>query len=382
MRAHRARATVVVAAVLAVLAGLLAAAPSPAVAGDPGAGSLITEIAGRRADARLDRQQCALLGRAWTGSACSRHRCQRGADRMRPRVDAEVCLYRGRAARPYGFEVDARLCRQLHRRWVATVNLCASDPRRQLGVVARSPLCRAPNTTYVMHREVEGYWDECLHPARVAALASLASAQGDRFQTVAAQRSRVLCATRPGQDFANGVCGPRQGGVPPAARGGVLLVGDSVGWRSQNELAAKRPGWSLDSVPGRTIGELDARVDRYRTDHLWPDTLVVALGANPAAGYDGSDLVGYLAGLPARTRVVLVVPHRRPGTASPSTVRKVRSYARTMRRLDRTRPGTCLADWQRKASRNRGLLVDGVHPTTPGQKVWAALVKRSAARCS
>ena len=67
------------------------------------------------------------------------------------------------------------------------------------------------------------------------------------------------------------------------------MVGDSVSWRADDELAARQPRWILDLRPGRRLDELPGRLDWFRANHGDPDRLIVQLGTNRRQGFNEGD---------------------------------------------------------------------------------------------
>ena len=334
-------------------------------------------------DAEVDRSSCALLGRSWTADGCRRDRCVRPADAVRPTINAEVCERGGRHGSRYGTAVPAQSCRALHRRFVAAVNLCASVPERDRPLVPRAPECVAPWTTYVVHSERDGDYDECLLPRQALRGEREALRRGEPVGDYLAARSRTLCSFRPQAVFAGGRCRRDAGPLPTSPRG-TLLVGDSVAWRAADELADLRPRWSLDAVPGRVVDELGPRIDRYLATHRPPAVAVVALGTNPGSAWVLGDYLDAVASLPAQTRVVWVTPHRglQQDRGNPEwLVTEVRRVQQAMRRAADLRPGSCVVDWSAAVRTQPDLLLDGVHPSRPGELELARLVVRGASRC-
>ena len=235
----------------------------------PGTATAVAD-SGSTYDRSLRPGECALLGRTYaTGLGCARDRCVEGAVPWRKVAGAEACALVGQ---PKGFgyaaTVDVRQCQDLHRRWIAAVNYCASQPDRSLAAVRDAPQCAGPASIYVTLSETEGRYDECLTTAQVAALSRQAAEHGTTLAAEVAARQRRA--------------------VPGS--GGVLLVGDSVSWRGSDELARLRPELTVDAEPARRPTELAARLDAFRAKHGQPAGLVVELGTNPAPGFRRRDL--------------------------------------------------------------------------------------------
>ena len=97
----------------------------------------------------------------------------------------------------------------------------------------------------------------------------------------------------------DGVCVQRSGPPPASDLGGFYMVGDSVSWRADDELARAAPRWELDLRPGRRLDELPGRLDWYRADHGDPDQLVIQLGTNRRRGFNEGDFRAVMATVPA-----------------------------------------------------------------------------------
>jgi hypothetical protein len=350
--------------VLAVLVGSLALAPSAAAAPDPD----------------LGRTACALTGRVYVaGSGCSRTECVRGAHRVKLAFDAELCARSGRGGAPYAQPVSADRCRALGRIWIPQINSCASQADRRVRRVSDAPQCLGRGATYLTHREVEGSYDECVSPRALAKLERLAKRSDRSVNAVALERNRVNCLDRAGFTFTDGLCAPRSGPAPEL--GGTLVVGDSVGWRAEDELARQVPEWTLDLVPGRRLDELGSRLDHFRADRGEPTRLVVQLGTNRRRGFDETDFRAVMAGVPAAVPVVFLLPYRAPNAHNAGPVNGTKKYAAWMRALAADRPGTCLVDWPAYAAAHDDRLVDGEHPGRSSEGWYARWLVRSVAAC-
>ncbi|SFI30675.1 SGNH/GDSL hydrolase family protein [Nocardioides psychrotolerans] len=330
-------------------------------------------------DARLGPRACALLGRAWTSQGCSRTTCARAADKARLNANAEMCFTRSGAS--FGRAIDFRVCRALHRPWIAEVNLCASNPARTSSVVAAARQCVGATKDYVMVRERAARWDECVTPSRRRDLERIARRTGTTLRIVALQRSRTLCALRDHTSYVDGICRS----VPPTTTqgppSGTLLVGDSLSWRANDELARLRPQWTLDGLPGRRVSQLLVRIRDHLATQVAPSTLVVALGTNSTTSWTKQDYLDATALVPEETRVLFVTPYRADVGNDAAAVSRVDSYDRWMREITAARPHTCLADWRSLVVDDPDLLVDGTHQTPDGEAVWAQLVSSSWDAC-
>jgi hypothetical protein len=276
---------------------------------------------------------------------------------------AEACALAGQP-RGYGYAatVPVRQCRALHRRWIAAVNYCASEPDRSLSAVRDAPQCTRPATVYVVLSETEGRYDECLTRARAEALTQRAAARGTTLaHEVAVAQREAARADR--------------------TAGGTLVVGDSLTWRGSDELARLRPRLTVDGEPARRPTELAHRLAAFRAQHGEPDGLVVELGTNPAQGYRRRDLAAALRGLPARTPLLLVAPYVETSSDPVVVSAWSQHVGGWMRSLAAARRHICVADWPAYVRAHPGLLQDGIHVRNVAEAEWARWVLREWDRC-
>jgi len=332
-------------------------------------------------DTRLGPSDCELLGRDYvSGSGCSRSRCVDGAVPYRKTFGAEACALRGQPD-GYGFvsTIDVRRCEALHRRWIAEVNYCASEPDRSVSAVYNSAACTGTATVYVTLTEAEGYYDECLTIERADELADRAGTEGSSLTNETSLRSTTQCPYRPGFVYAGDQC-VRDPQAQPAG-GGVVMIGDSLTWRGSDELAKLRPTFVLDGVPARKLDELEDRLDFFRDGHGQPDGLIIELGTSPAPSFKQRDLTRIVNSVPAGTTVMLVQPYyelrSNPVVVTPSSIK----VSRWMTALARSRAHTCVANWPGYVRSHPGILQDGVHMKHPAEKQWARWISQQWGHC-
>jgi hypothetical protein len=362
----RRRAALLVAVCLAALASFLTSSA--------GAASVATY------DRSVHRSDCGLLGRAYVARlGCSRTRCEPGAVLWRRTYGAEACALTG-AQKGFGFAatVDSRQCRALHRRWIAQVNYCASQPDRTIGTLFNAPQCVGPATVYVSLQETEGYYDECLTIDRASELVEQSQVDGAGFQDEVALRSSTQCPHRPGHVFVDGACAVDPDFHP--AGGGVLMVGDSLTWRGSDELGRLRP-WTLDGEPSRPPTELASRLASYRSGHGDPSGLIIELGTVPARGFARHDLARVVRSLPRSTEVMFVLPHYELRSDPVVVTRQSELVDGWMRDLAASRRHSCVADWPAYVGAHPGILQDGVHVVHDAEGRWARWVADEWARC-
>jgi hypothetical protein len=381
MTAARRAAALLLALLVTLSLTLSLAVVGTATASGPENVSTDSSDKGVAVDPRLSHPECNLTGRAWIGG-CARHRCLPGAVMFKEGRDAELCQLPGRQGAEYARPISAQRCKELNRVWLDEINSCASNPNRARRIVQHSARCTGAASTYVNHSEEEGYYDQCLTPRRVVELRRIAKRKKTSFNKIALDRSRPNCSYRGGWVMTDGVCVRRPGPPPAADLGGFLMVGDSVSWRSDDELARRQHGWTLDLRPGRRLDELLGRLDVYRADHGNPDQLVIQLGTNRRQGFNEADFRAVMATVPASTPVLFLLPFRKPNGDNAGPVAATKKYGSWMRRLAADRPLTCLADWPSYADKHITNLVDGEHPDAQHEDWYARYVVRAWDNCS
>jgi hypothetical protein len=359
-------------AVLCLAAPVLLVQPSSAVTAGTGTSAY---------DAGLDEADCVLLGRDFVERlGCSRTTCEPGAVPWRTTYGAEACTLRG-APKGYGFAatVDVRLCKALHRRWIAEVNYCASEPDRTTGSLFNAPQCMPPATVYVTLRESEGYYDECITTDRAGELVQRSVIDGSSLEDEVALRSNVQCPYRPGHVFVDGACVVDPGFHPTG--GGVLMIGDSLTWRGSDELGRLRPTFTLDGEPARPATELAARLAHYRAGHGDPSGLIIELGTVPAKRFAQRDLATVVRSLPRATRVMFVLPYYELRTDPVVVTPQSKRIDRWMRDLARSGEHSCVAEWPAYVRAHPATLQDGVHAKHRAEGRWAHWISQEWSHC-
>jgi hypothetical protein len=351
--------------------------------------TVLSVVTGSAADAapsvdrRLSQGQCALTGRAWVaGRGCARHYCVKGATMFKEGHDAELCRLKGRSGAEFARPINSRRCQDLGRVWIGEINSCASNANRARVVVTNAPQCRRGGQIYVNHSEAEGRYDECLSAGRAAKLRRVANRSRQSLNEVALDRNRFNCSYRGGWVMQHGTCVKREGPVPASQLGGFLMIGDSVSWRADDELAARERRWVLDLRPGRRLDELPGRLSWFRANHGDPSQLIIQLGTNRRQGFGEGDFKDTMATLPATTPVLFLLPYRKFQGDNSGPVKATKKYGRWMRELAAGRPLTCLSDWPKVAASHLGNLVDGEHPDAQHEGWYSRYVVRAWGDCA
>lgn len=167
---------------------------------------------------------------------------------------------------------------------------------------------------------------------------------------------------------------------PAPASPKVVVLGDSLTARARGKLRRLHPAWHVDGVRGRGVRRLPGLVADHLEQHRAPRVLVVALGSNPNASWTRDGYARVAAMLPPASTVVLVTPYRDPAVFAEDS-RTLQRYTRWMRQVAAERPRSCVVPWRGRVVRRPHLLVDGVHATEQGERVWARLVSAGVRGC-
>lgn|GEM_PF-6008997 len=144
----------------------------------------------------------------------------------------------------------------------------------------------------------------------------------------------------------------------------VTMIGDSITVRSTPALQAKLPGITIDGQVGRQLTTAPGLVQQHLPSMGPNDVLVIALGTNGNGGIADLDSAINEAG---HRKIVLVnTDCERPWTTSMN---------QQIQQAVNTHSNVTLADWHATiAGKESQLLVDGVHPDTYGQQLFAQTV--------
>jgi hypothetical protein len=148
----------------------------------------------------------------------------------------------------------------------------------------------------------------------------------------------------------------------------VLAVGDSVMLGAAPAVRAAIPGITIDARVSRQFSEGAAAVLAGRS-RLNPKTIVIHLGDNGYIPFRPFEAL--LTKLASTPRVVLVTV-RVP-------LKWEKSVNDAIRYAARHHTNVVIADWHAVSGRP-GLLVDGVHTTPKGARLYARTIKRAVTR--
>jgi peptidoglycan/LPS O-acetylase OafA/YrhL len=149
--------------------------------------------------------------------------------------------------------------------------------------------------------------------------------------------------------------------------GPILAVGDSVMLGASTELrSAVGSSLHVDAVVSRQVDATIGRLLAYRAEGSLPRRVVVHVGDNgPVYWRDWRQLHRALAGVP----LVVIVNVRVDRSWQNEVNRELRQYVSGWRQAT-------IADWY-DASAHSGTLVDGIHTSSQGARIFAALIRRA-----
>lgn len=147
----------------------------------------------------------------------------------------------------------------------------------------------------------------------------------------------------------------------------VLAIGDSVMLGAKAALAQEMPGIAVDAVLSRQFSQASAIVDLYRSGHVLPNTVVVALGTNGAVSATELDsIMQAVAG-----RQVYFVTVRVPRAWESEVNGQIRA-------LPARWPNAHVIDWHDYAgAHDDWFFPDGFHVTPVGQQAYSVLLASS-----
>jgi hypothetical protein len=166
------------------------------------------------------------------------------------------------------------------------------------------------------------------------------------------------------------------------SRTGSYVLGDSISELGSEELAMRRPLWSVNALHGRPVAALPELVDNLRAVDRHPYLVVIELGSNQSPSWSKADYEDAIAELPRSTRVLLVTPFKAGGGHwGHKGVKATTRYSRWMKQISLERAHTCVVPWRARASHHRDWLRDGLHPTDDALGIWADLLVDTAESC-
>ena len=339
---------------------------APPLTGPAGA-NRATESSGRP-DHRLGRPRLRADGPGAPRLRCSRTACRIRGEQVRRSPNAETCLVGGRAGAAYGTEVDARTCARLHRRFVAAVNFCASNPHRALTLI--HPRAAVRRAVHHLRRHQPHHAAAARRAARPRAATTCACARSACPPPRAGGRAHRAAACAAWSSTSPAPPHP----VPPARhRPGRRRLPHLARHRRAGPAAARLGHRRRLGPQLRRARAAAARFDdRHRGV---PTGLVVALGTNPARGFDLDDLRAVVDRLSDHVPVVLVTPFRRLGPATPASRSAPSTAPRpTCAPRPPTGPSPAWPTGRRWPSDGPDLLVDGTHQTRAAEQRWARFV--------
>ena len=209
-------------------------------------------------------------------------------------------------------------------------------------------------------------------------LVGIARSSGSDLTAEASLRSSIQCDYRPATTYVDGRCVSDPGSVP--AKGGTLMVGDSLTWRGTDELARLQGRLTIDGEPARQISELQGRLDYYVSGAGQPDRTDRRARRRPAA----RRLREVGPGPDDQERAALHEGHVRHAVRR-AAERQHLTADHHDRLLDaaiaKARGRACVADWPSFVRSRPGLIQDGVHVKNTQERTWAKFISQQWGRC-
>lgn len=154
--------------------------------------------------------------------------------------------------------------------------------------------------------------------------------------------------------------------------GPVAAFGDSVMLRSQDVLRGALQGadLSIDAVVGRQPAAILDALAAYKTAHHGlPDTIIVQIGNNGPVTDGDLQRLRRIAGN-VKHLILVTIRVDRPWESETNQL---------LTQLAGSWPAVTLADWYAAAAPHPDYLVDGVHPSPAGQRVYANTIANTGA---
>ncbi len=162
------------------------------------------------------------------------------------------------------------------------------------------------------------------------------------------------------------------------------IVGDSITVQSAPNFRKRFHKFDHTALSGLRVQELPRIVEARIAHGRLPSYVVIALGTNQADTWSVDPMGSYRAVIDSihaaspRTRVVLVTTYRDPKRSDLYTFGDdvtMATYSAAMVALAAQDPRICVSSWRWWIARNPHHLYDGVHPSFPGRKKWAELLR-------
>jgi hypothetical protein len=162
-------------------------------------------------DDSIGNNECALLGRDWiTGNradgtevnGCALTVCLGQTDTVIPNNGHPYCKD-GATGSAYASQISQEECNTLHRKWLASANVCAQVPvaNGTMDKFVNAAQCVGSYSTYVVHDNGQG---ECFEPTIVDRVQRVAEMFGSTFDAVLHAGPELFCAAQSGHYWSSG----------------------------------------------------------------------------------------------------------------------------------------------------------------------------------
>ena len=221
-------------------------------------------------------------------------------------------------------------------------------------------------------------------PAAPPSCSKIARRNKQSLNEAALDRNRFNCSYRAGWVMQNGPCVKRPGPVPASQQGGFYVVGDSVSWRADNELADRQRQLDPRPAPRPSPRRAARPAGLVPRQPRGPRPADRPARHQPPEGFQRGRLPRHDG---CRSRPAPRCCSCCPTASSPGRQRRPGRGHQEVRPLDaggspRQRPLTCLSDWPAIAAHHLSYLVDGEHPDAQHEDWYARYVVRAWGNCA
>lgn len=158
----------------------------------------------------------------------------------------------------------------------------------------------------------------------------------------------------------------------------VLVVGDSMTFRAQEELRNGRPDWEwhIDAIKGSNVTTLHNRIRAWRDANGQPDLLIIALGTNGDPDWTKQDYVSATWLVNKDVPIVFQTVYRSAADWGQAAHDRMQQYSSWMNQIATERKNSAAGQWRaRVVDEPAYVRIDGVHQADQyAENVWATTV--------
>lgn len=164
----------------------------------------------------------------------------------------------------------------------------------------------------------------------------------------------------------------------------VLVVGDSMTFRAQEELRNGKPDWEwhIDAVKGSNVTTLHDRIKAWRNANGQPDLLIIALGTNGDPNWTKQDYVEATWLVYKTVPIVFQTVYRSAADWGQAAHDRMQQYSQWMNQIATDRPNSSAGQWRARVVETPAYVrVDGVHQADQyAENVWATVIFQAVDR--